>query len=75
MWTRNPDRSLGAAGVSKYLVHYLGRVPPNKTIGSHISQNNRTSGNNGTLSNRYSGDNQATDCNPGSLTNENGRNL
>jgi len=39
MWTRNPDRSLGAAGVSKYLVHHLGRIPPNETIGRHISQN------------------------------------
>jgi hypothetical protein len=72
---RNPDRGLGASGISKYLVHYLGRVPPNEAIGRHIPQNNRTSGNNCTLADCYSGDNQATDCNPASLTNENGRNL
>jgi len=53
----------------------LGRVAPNETIGRHISQNNRTSRNNCTLADRYSGDNQATDCNPASLANENRRNL
>ena len=72
---RNPEFGLGGAGISKYLAHDLGGVPPNKTIGRHISQNNRTSGNNCTLADRYSGDNQATDCNPASLANENGRNL
>jgi hypothetical protein len=72
---RNSDRSLGVFGISKYLKHYFRRVSPNEAIGRHVLQNNRTSGNNCTLANCYSGKNQATDCNPASLADDNRRYL
>jgi len=60
---------------SKYLIHNCRRVPSNEAIGRDILQNHRTGRNNCTLANRYSRENQATDCNPASRANEDGRHL
>jgi len=70
-WRETPR----AAGVSKYFTHNCGGVSANQAIGRHIFQDNRTRGNNCTLADCYSGDNQATNCNPASVANEDGRNL